>query len=244
MLQKTSVCLTVQRVLRKKRGVEHILCYCILAHTHAILRGTFSSSSRNFMKNRVLVAEFIGTFALALGVSLAVARDFPLVPLVAAMTVGIFVYTVGSISGAHLNPSVTFGLWSIKKIKAAEAISYIVVQALAGFVALLVTWAFTGHSPSISMDLSWMAGLGELMGGFILVFGVCSVVFGRVKDSVSGLLIGSSLLIGILLAANLSLGVVNPAVDIALGILSPLYILGVIVGGIAGAQTYAWLMGK
>ncbi len=196
------------------------------------------------MNPRALAAEFIGTFALALGVSLSVARDFPFTPLVAALTVGVFVYTVGSISGAHLNPAVTFGLWSVKKIKANEALAFIGVQLAAGIVALLVTWFLTGNKPVIDMDMTWSAGLGEIFGAFLLVFGVSSVVWKKVKDEQSGLVIGGSLLIGILLASSLSAGVVNPAVAVGLGVLSPMYILGAIVGGILGAQTYQWLQGK
>ena len=82
------------------------------------------------------------------------------------------------------------------------------------------------------------------MGAFILVFGVSSVVWNKVKADDAGLVVGGSLLLGILLASNFSSGVLNPAVDVSLGILSPLYILGAIIGGILGAQTYQWLQGK
>lgn len=196
------------------------------------------------MNTRALTAEFIGTFALALGVTLSVARDFPFTPLVAAMTVGLFVYTVGSISGSHLNPAVTFGLWSIKKIKPTVALQYLGVQLLAGVAALLMTWFLTGDKPEVNMDMTWSAGLGEILGGFLLVFGVSSVVWGKVKDEQSGLVIGGSLLIGILIASALSMGIVNPAVSVALGVLSPMYLIGTIVGGILAAQTYQWLVNK
>ncbi len=196
------------------------------------------------MPIRVYAAEFIGTLALTLGVSLGVARGFPFVPLIAAMTVGIFVYTVGPISGAHLNPAVTFGLWSLKKIDSSKAVAYILVQLLAGVCALFATWLLTHQKPDFDMSFMPTAGIGEILGGFILVFGVCSVVYGKVKDDAAGLLIGSSLLIAILLAMNLSNGVVNPAVAVALGVFSPMYLLGSIVGGILGGQTYRWLQGK
>jgi glycerol uptake facilitator-like aquaporin len=196
------------------------------------------------MKNRAYAAEFLGTFVLALGVALSVATQFPLTPLVAALTLGLFVFTVGPISGAHLNPAVTFGLWSVKKIKSRDALIYIGVQLAAGVAAMLLAWLLTGVEPKIGMDLGWRAGIGEIMGAFILAFGVSSAVFGRVKSEEAGFVVGGSLLLGILLASFLSMGILNPAVALGLGVLSPMYIIGAVVGGILGAQTYQWLQAK
>jgi glycerol uptake facilitator-like aquaporin len=196
------------------------------------------------MNTRAYVAEFLGTFTLAFGVSIAVARDFPLVPLVAALTLGVFVYTIGGISGAQLNPGVTFGLWSVKKMKAQDAISYIAVQLAAGFLALLAVWLFTGIKPMIDMSLAPAVALGEVLGAFLLSFGVSSVVWGKVNSSDAGMTVGGSLLMGILLASAFSKGILNPAVAVSLGAFSPFYLLAPIVGGILGAQAYQWLQTK
>lgn len=57
-------------------------------------------------------AELVGTFTLSFVVFEAVAAGVavPLpVPVIAALTLGLFVYTIGSILGCHLNPAVTVG---------------------------------------------------------------------------------------------------------------------------------------
>jgi glycerol uptake facilitator-like aquaporin len=51
------------------------------------------------------IAEFLGTFTLALVVGLSLSMNFPVVtPILAALVLGTFVYTVGHISGTNINP--------------------------------------------------------------------------------------------------------------------------------------------
>lgn len=70
----------------------------------------------------------------------------------------------------------------------------------------------------------------------MLVLGVTAVVDKRVSQGASGLTIGSSLLLGILIASHGSAGIANPAVAVGLGSISVSYILGPIVGGVAAAS--------
>ncbi|MES2223907.1 MAG: aquaporin [Patescibacteria group bacterium] len=191
------------------------------------------------------LAEFIGTFTLAFAVLVALAFTGALpigVPLIAGLVVGVFVYTIGSISGTHLNPSVTIGLYSVKKISLYDAINYIIAQILGASFAILVAYLYGISSPISPDDFSWVAFVAEMIGAFILNFGIASVVYGRVSDIASGLVIGGSLSLGIIIASlSGANGILNPAVALTLNSLSLVYILAPIVGSIGAYQVYKYI---
>lgn len=184
-------------------------------------------------------AELVGTFSLCTAVLFS--ANWPIMtPLAAALTVGMFVYTIGAISGAHLNPAVTLSLFSLDKMRRRDVLGYLVAQCLAAAGAALLA-ANTLQSAVPAFEDSWSASWGELLGAFFLVFGISAVVYKKVSDAASGIVIGGSLLLGILMSSFWSLGVLNPAVSLSLGIYSPVYFLAPVVGGIAGAHLYRFL---
>ena len=99
-----------------------------------------------------LLAEGFGTFWLVLGGcgSAAIAANFPYltgadiapgnpfglgflgVSLAFGLTVVTLAYAIGHISGCHLNPAVSFGLWASGRMKGSELLPYIVAQVIAG----------------------------------------------------------------------------------------------------------------
>jgi aquaporin Z len=89
-------------------------------------------------------AEFFGTFGLVLGGcgSAVLAAAFPNVgigllgvSLAFGLTVLTMAFAIGHISGCHLNPAVSFGLWAGGRFQANELLPYIVAQVLGGLVA-------------------------------------------------------------------------------------------------------------
>lgn len=196
--------------------------------------------------HRAYVAEFLGAFTLTLAVSLSITQVFPVpTPLIAGLTLGLFVYTIGAISGAHINPAVTVSLWSVGKIRAQQAVSYIVAQLIGGAAALFLLLALHVTAPVLIVQESWSIAFAEAVGTFVLAFAVSSVVRGRTPSDAAGLTIGGSLALGALLASGLgSSGVLNPAVALGLGTLNFSYALGPIAGAVAAAWVYRWLAGK
>lgn len=197
------------------------------------------------MKNKY-IAEFVGTFALSFVVLAAVSQVLPLpvaVPVIAGLTLGLFVYTIGGVSGAHINPAVTIGLWAIRKINNRDAVAYLLAQIFAAAVAIVLARTLGMTTPE-AVPVVFVASLffAEALGAFFFAFGIAAIVFSKVSDQMSGVVIGGSLLLGILLASFAgSAGILNPAVAFALNAVSIVYIVGPIAGAVLGFHTYRFL---
>ena len=96
-----------------------------------------------------LTAEFIGTLWLVLGGcgSAVLAAAFPNVGIglhgvsvAFGLTVLTMAYAVGHISGCHLNPAVSLGLWAGKRFSSADLIPYIIAQVLGAIAGAFVLY--------------------------------------------------------------------------------------------------------
>ncbi len=110
--------------------------------------------------SRKLAAEFIGTFWLVLGGcgSAVIAAAFPEVgiglagvSLAFGLTVLTMAYAIGHISGCHLNPAVTVGLWAGGRHPAGEVLPYIVVQVLGGIAGAFLLYAIASGAPGFQL---------------------------------------------------------------------------------------------
>ncbi len=106
--------------------------------------------------SRRSLAEFIGTFWLVFGGcgSAVLAAGVPNVgigylgvALAFGLTVLTMAFAIGHISGCHLNPAVSFGLWSAKRFPGSELLPYIVAQVLGGIVAAGVLYFIASGIP-------------------------------------------------------------------------------------------------
>ncbi len=203
-----------------------------------------SSKQAPAISLRACLAEFIGTFLLAAGVAESIGMmdvGIP-TPVVAGLILGTLVYTIGSISGAHINPAVTLSLWTVGKIKGNQAAGYILAQLLGGILAFNLQKQMFGVNLDYGDINMVVVALFEMLGAFILVWGISSVVHGKVDPAAAGLTIGASLTIGAMIGSMGSFGILNPAVSIGLGVFSPVSLLAPIVGGVIAAHLYRWII--
>ena len=190
----------------------------------------------------MVLAEFFGTTVLALVVYTILARTgFPFFTgMVAGVTVGLLTMVLGAFSNVHLNPAVTFGLWSLRKVQTVEAIVKIAAQLLGGLAAWMLLKYFLDHSlTSLAGDkFDWRVFAAEAVGAFVLVFGVASAVYQKYSQALLGLIAGGSLFLGILVASLASNCIVNPAVAIGVQSWSWVYAVAPLVGAVLGANVY------
>jgi aquaporin Z len=111
--------------------------------------------------SKKLAAEFIGTFWLVLGGcgSAVLAAAFPDVgiglagvSLAFGLTVLTMAYAIGHISGCHLNPAVTVGLWAGGRHPAGEVLPYIVAQVLGGIAGAFVLYMIASGAPGFDLS--------------------------------------------------------------------------------------------
>src|SRR5262247_4597677 len=110
--------------------------------------------------SRKLAAEFIGTFWLVLGGcgSAVLAAAFPNVgiglhgvSLAFGLTVLTMAYAIGHISGCHLNPAVSVGLWVGKRFPAGEVLPYIIAQVLGAIAGAGVLYLIASGAPEFKL---------------------------------------------------------------------------------------------
>ncbi len=204
----------------------------------------------NFDKVNVkaLAAEFFGTFVLT-GAVLASLNGVTAVPtpVLAGVVLSLFVLSVGSVSGTHINPAVTLGLWSVKKVDTATAISYIVSQVAGALLAAavmqtLIGDAFTNSGIAWFSGFDWSTMLAEALGMGVFTFGIAGAIHNKFEGMTQAWLIGLSLTVGIVFAATIGNGVLNPAVAAGIESLDWSYLVGPILGSIIGFNVYQFMI--
>ena len=128
------------------------------------------------------LAELIGTFWLVFGGcgAAVLACNFPAagigfagVALAFGLTVLTMAYTIGHISGCHLNPAVTLGLWAGGRFAGKDIPLYVIAQVLGAVIAAYLLYFIASGQPGWEMGPFAANGFGEHSPGkFSLVAGV------------------------------------------------------------------------
>ena len=223
---------------------------------------------------RRCAAELMGTFWLVLGgcgsaVLAAAVPDVGIgwlgVSLAFGLTVLTMAYAIGHVSGCHLNPAVSLGLWAGKRFPSRELLPYIVAQVIGGILGATVLYliasgkagftladgfasnGYAEHSPG---GYSMVAGLvAELVLTFMFLIIILGATDGRAPQGFAPIAIGLGLtlihLIGIPVT-NLSVNPARstgPAVFVGGWALQQLWLFWVapVVGALLAGGAYSWL---
>lgn len=161
----------------------------------------------------IVLAESIGTFILTL---VALFSASVLAPLYVGLTLMVIVMTIGAISGAHVNPAVTFGLWTMRKLKTVLLPFYWGAQFLGAMAAVVLIGSLTNGGFSVHFDqftnFSWGIFTVELIGMAAFMFGVAAAISRKdLKVAGKAVGIGVSLSVGLFIAGALMSYVQNIA---------------------------------
>ena len=221
-----------------------------------------------------LGAEAIGTFWLVFGGcgSAVLAAAFPEVgiglvgvSLAFGLTVLTMAFAIGHISGCHLNPAVTVGLWAGGRFPAGDVLPYVVAQVIGGIVGAgilyliasgaagfdiaggLASNGYGEHSPG---GYSLLSGLvAELVLTFMFLFVIMGATDPRAPAGFAPIAIGLALTLIHLISIPVTNTSVNPArstgpaVFVGGWALAQLWLfwLAPLVGGALGGIAYRWL---
>jgi MIP family channel proteins len=178
---------------------------------------------------RPLAAEFLGvTIFVFLGAGSVVANGMTTgglgpvgVALAHGLAMALIVTATLSISGGHINPAVTFGLWIAKKVDGRTAVGYVVAQLLGAMLgAALLRFCFPGPSvramsygtPLLSATTTLWHGVGlEALTTFFLVSAVFGTIVSKDAPRMGGFGVGIAIVVGALLAGPATGAAMNPA---------------------------------
>ncbi len=222
------------------------------------------------------LAEFIGTYALVFfgpvsvtiyAVVLGIPQPYYFGPGLFAIgatfggIVAVMIYTLGHISGTHINPAVTISLLAIKKISPRDAIAYIIVQLIGAALAGLTHAAILPQGRAVYFGLTLpgdaigrseaVAFAVELILTFFLLLTIMgTAVDKRAPPGFAGIMIGGIVALDIFIGGPLTGASMNPARTFGPALASGnwtahwVYWLGPIIGGLIATLIYHYLLAE
>lgn len=208
-----------------------------------------------------LIAEFLGTFALAGAVIAGQGQ-----PILVFFALAGVVLTIGTISGGYANPALVLGAWVTRRLSGLRALAYIVAEVIGAMLALVVLDAYVNNAPASSSTLGaatqlfkaasipqgkeWFIFLSEFIGAIIFGFAVASATREKKERTAAALTVGLGAFLGLMMAGSgaAMLGgtsILNPALAVALQAIDftsvwpvMVYVVGASLGGIFGFVLY------
>lgn len=208
--------------------------------------------------SRRAFAELIGTFCLVLigcGAMAVEARTGALthsgVATVWGLVVLTMIYAIGDISGAHINPAVSFAFASVGRLRFIDAVAYTAAQCGGALLAAALLLAGLGLDDSnlgatVTPDLPVSTGFViELLMTAILMFIIMGVSTGAKEKSITaGLAVGATIAMEAFVAGPLTRASMNPARSLGPAVVSGvtdqlwMYLIAPLCGALLGAFVY------
>ena len=212
---------------------------------------------------RKYIAEIIGTFALifcgtgAMVINTETSGVISHVGVAATwgLIVAAMIYSVGDISGAHLNPAVTIAFWVAKVFPVKEILPYVLSQGIGAFMA-----SFTLHylfpanetlGASLPAGTAMQSFILEFILTFLLMFTIIHVAKGSKEQGMfAGIAIGSVVLLEAMFAGPISGASMNPIRSIAPAVISGhtehlwVYLTAPVMGAITAVLCWMALRSK
>ncbi len=216
----TTKAASTKKATAKKPAAAKTTVRTVRAESKPEVRTVVSSPARqkaNLLPNNIInivFAELVGTFILTLVALLAFKETGA---LYVGLTLALLVMAIGAVSGSHVNPAVTFGLWTMRKLKTVLVPFYWGAQFLGAMLAIIVTNWLTNSSVRLNFDhftqLNWSLLGIELVGMAVFMFGLAAAV-SRLDLSAGtrAVGVGFSLMVGLLVSGSL-LASVQASVD-------------------------------
>ncbi len=212
------------------------------------------------------IAEFIGTFVLVLfacgtaavvGCSAENGTGYLLTALAFGLVIVAMAYSIGNISGCHINPAVSIAMLVNGKMSGKDFIGYLIAQFTGATAGAAVLMALVGKESGLGANALykgdiWLSLLIEIILTFVFVIAILGVTSKESNGAVSGIVIGLSLTLVHILGISFTGTSVNPARSFGPALLLGgdalknvwVFIAAPLIGGVLAAMTYRFLSSK
>jgi aquaporin Z len=210
--------------------------------------------------SRRLGAEAFGTFCLVFAGTGAVVVDEVTgggvthvgVALTFGLVVMAMIYALGKVSGCHINPAVTLGLWAAGQLRPSCVMPYIVSQCAGAFLASGTLRALFPESRALGATIPAGSDFQSLVLEFlltlILMVVILSITSGASEEKLlAGIAVGGVIGLEALWAGPISGASMNPARSLAPAVVSMqfdhiwIYVVAPIAGALASVPLYRWI---
>ena len=208
---------------------------------------------------RKYIAEGLGTLFLTLiacGIAVTSGVDLVATSLAFGLVIVAAAYSIGNVSGCHINPAVSIALTVAGKMEVKECVRYIIAQIIGAFVgSLLLAFVLGSFSALGANELAgnttiWIALVVEVILTFIFTTAILGVTDKKENGHVTGIVIGLTLVLVHLFGLPFTGTSVNPARSLAPAVLQGgsalcnvwIFIVAPVVGAILAGLFYKYVL--